>query len=178
MKSSKPKKEKKVSTKPKPVKKKKVSTKPKIVKEKKVSTKPKKTKKSKTTPDKVKTIVEAETCLIEDTIHKDNKEFDNDTTVGILEEKPSDIVKSEDRITKNYMTIYEMVRILGERTKQLNMGAKPLIKNHKTLTYDQIAIEELKHNMIPYKIKRPINGKYEIWKISELRRDHLQSYLE
>ena len=118
-------------------------------------------------------------CLIGETIKKDNKEANTDIKLEILEEQnTSDIVASEKRITKNYMTRYEMVRIIGERTKQLTMGAKPLIKNYKTLTYEQIAIEELKHNMIPYKIKRPINGKYEIWKISELKKDHLISYLE
>ena len=36
-----------------------------------------------------------------------------------------------------------MVRILGERTKQLKMGAKPLIKNYQDLSYEKIAEEEL-----------------------------------
>ena len=33
------------------------------------------------------------------------------------------------RISSNRLTKYEMVRIIGERTKQLTLGAKPLIKN-------------------------------------------------
>jgi len=72
-----------------------------------------------------------------------------------------------------------MVRILGERIKQLNMGAKPLIKNHQGLSYDKIAEEEFKNNMIPFKIKRPLpNGKFEIWTLDELQKDHLLFQLE
>ena len=76
-------------------------------------------------------------------------------------------------------TANEMVRILGERTKQLTMGAKPLIKNYEGLNYDKIAEEELKLNMIPYKIKRQLpNGKYEFWTLNELYKDHLLTLLE
>ena len=71
-----------------------------------------------------------------------------------------------------------MVRILGERTKQLTLGAKPLVKNYKTLSYEKIAEEELKLNMIPFKIKRPLpNGSVEIWTLDELEKDHLLIYL-
>jgi DNA-directed RNA polymerase subunit K/omega len=84
-----------------------------------------------------------------------------------------------DRISLNRLTKYEMVRILGERTKQITMGAKPLIKNTKNLTNEQIVNEEFKNNMIPFKIKRPLpNGKFEIWTLDELEKDHLLSLLE
>ena len=48
-------------------------------------------------------------------------------------------------------------------------------KNHFELEdEEEIAIEELKHNMIPLKIKRPLpNNKYEIWDIKELDKKHL-----
>ena len=109
-------------------------------------------------------------------------EGDND----ISEDDDIDIIKSEsleikkeDRVTRNKLTKYEMVRILGERQKQLTMGAKPLIKNHAGLPYDTIAEEELKLNMIPFKIKRPLpNGKYEIWTLDELDKEHLLTLLE
>jgi DNA-directed RNA polymerase subunit K/omega len=84
-----------------------------------------------------------------------------------------------ERISVNRLTRYEMVRILGERTKQITMGAKPLIKNSKNLTNEQIVNEEFKNNMIPFKIKRPLpNGKFEIWNLDELTKDHLLSLLE
>lgn len=86
----------------------------------------------------------------------------------------NNIVQKENKISINRLTKYEMVRILGERTKQLLMGAKPLIKNYNHLTYEEMAEEELRLNMIPFKIKRPLpNGKYEIWTIEELNKDHL-----
>ena len=89
------------------------------------------------------------------------------------------LLKGDDRISANRLTKYEMVRILGERTKQLTMGAKPLIKNYEDLNYERISEEELKLNMIPYKIKRPLpNGKYEIWTLEELKKDHLLALLE
>jgi len=108
-------------------------------------------------------------CIIEKAI-EDNYMDDDDIDKEIKEE----LILGKDRISANRLTKYEMVRILGERIKQLNMGAKPLIKNYESLNYEQIAIEELKLNMIPYKIKRPLpNGKFEIWTLDELSKDHL-----
>jgi DNA-directed RNA polymerase subunit K/omega len=79
-----------------------------------------------------------------------------------------------DRISPNRLTKYEMVRILGERVKQLIMGAKPMIKNYEELSYEEIAEYELINNIIPFKIRRPLpNGKYEIWTLDELNKDHL-----
>lgn len=102
------------------------------------------------------------------------------------ERKPKEILVVEDskRISKNQMTKYELVRILGERTAQLTRGAKPLIKQNKKtdkLTYKEIAIEEIKLNMIPLKIKRMVLSstgyQYEIWSVNELRKDHLMNIL-
>ena len=115
--------------------------------------------------EKEGTIDEKE-CTIEEEI-----EVQPDTTVQY--------VKKEDRVSAPKLTKYEMVRILGERCKQLTTGAKPLIKNYKGLPYDKIAEEELKLNMIPFKIRRPLpNGKYELWTLDELKKDHLLSLLE
>jgi len=78
---------------------------------------------------------------------------------------------SNERITKPKLTKYEKVSIIGERTKQLIKGAKPLVKiNDSSLTSHDIALLEYDNNMIPFKIKRPLpNGTYEIWKFSELQ---------
>ena len=84
------------------------------------------------------------------------------------------ILNGKDRITNPRLTKYEMVRLLGERTKQLIMGAKPLIKNYQDYSYEEIAIQELKLNMIPFKVKRPLpDNKIEIWTIDELDKNHL-----
>lgn len=121
---------------------------------------------------------EGQECLVEKIIDDDNELeilHNNDIKQDVVEK----MVEPNERISPNRLTKYEMVRILGERTKQLTLGAKPMIKNYQSLSYDRIAEEELKLNMIPYKIKRPLpNGKYEIWTLDELKKEHLLSYLE
>lgn len=73
-----------------------------------------------------------------------------------------------------FLTKYERTKILGVRSKQLNCGAKPVIK----LTEDMIdgytiALQELKEGKIPFIIRRPLpNGASEYWKINDLERLH------
>ena len=111
---------------------------------------------------------ELENILINDKLFFDeNKSFSNDL-----------IVNDKNRISKAFLTKYEFVRVIGERTKQLKMGAKPLVKNYTDLSYENIAIEELKKNMIPFKIKRPIGNKFEIWKLEELKKDNIKTLLQ
>lgn len=122
---------------------------------------------------------EANKCVIDDAINEDNEYFDNNEETELPSDQNTEYINKEDRISSDRLTNYEMVRILGERTKQLTMGAKPLIKNYQNLSYDKIAEEELKRNMIPFKIKRPLpKGKYEIWTLDELKKDHLLTKLE
>lgn len=118
-------------------------------------------------------------CGIDEAFEDDDDYFNNNEETEVTMETSSEYLNKENRISCNRMTKYEMVRILGERIKQLNMGGKPLIKNHSGLSYDKIAEEEFKTNMIPFKIKRPLpNGKFEIWTIDELVKDHLYSQLD
>jgi len=126
--------------------------------------------------------VEGKECIIEKAIKDDNDDndyFDNEEDIEVQPDTTVEYVKPSERISASKLTKYEMVRILGERTKQLTMGAKPLIKNYQTLSYDRIAEEELKFNMIPFKIRRPLpNGKFELWFLEELNKDHLLSLLD
>ena len=124
---------------------------------------------------------------IDETIDNDDNDenVDNDETEEIdIDEAPTihitDIVIEPNmRISKNKLTRYEFVRIIGERVVQLTKGAKPLIKQSKeseSFTNQEIAIEELKTNMIPFKIKRFVKDHYEIWSIDELSKQHLESF--
>jgi DNA-directed RNA polymerase subunit K/omega len=118
-------------------------------------------------------------CNLQKVIEDDNEYYDNDEEIEAQPDTSVEYVKKEERQSSAKLTKYEMVRILGERTKQLTMGAKPLIKNYKGLPYDKISEEELKLNMIPFKIRRPLpNGKYELWSLEELTKEHLLSLLE
>ncbi len=79
-------------------------------------------------------------------------------------------VKSEDRITKPYLFEFERVRLLGERAKQISMGAKPMIKNIEKLDPKSIARLELENKVIPLMILRELpDGRIEKWKINELQ---------
>lgn len=90
----------------------------------------------------------------------------------IIDESTQDdnvIVLPEERITMPYLTKYERVRILGDRTKQLSLGAKPMIKGVSNMTPKQIALLELEYKVMPLIIRRPRpDGKKEIWKLKEL----------
>jgi DNA-directed RNA polymerase subunit K/omega len=114
--------------------------------------------------------------------HKDDDDTDYNISEYATQTKQSILVEQlvgDARVTRNILTKYEMVRILGERIKQLTMGAKPMVKDYVGLSYDIIAEEELKLGVIPFKLKRPLpNGKYEIWELNELNMDHLLSLLE
>lgn len=81
------------------------------------------------------------------------------------------IIPSDERMSKPFLNKYEKTRILSTRSKQLSLGAKPLIKivSENKLTTLDIAKEELKQKMIPYILRRKMpNGKYELWKMEEL----------
>jgi len=121
---------------------------------------------------------ESDNCMVNSMVEEDNEFFDNDNEDYFDDYKEKKIVKSEDRVSKNLLTIYELVRILGERQKQLTLGAKPLVKNYGDLSYEEISILELKNGMLPFKIRRKINNNYEIWDITELKFDHLLSRLD
>ena len=129
--------------------------------------------------DEIDEDVEQTECIIEKIIEEDNEIYDTFNDNEINHENEETLLNKSERISQNRLTKYEMVRILGERTKQLTLGSKPLIKNYQSLSYDKIAEEELKLNMIPYKIKRSLpNKKYEIWTLDELNKEHLLYYLD
>lgn len=81
-----------------------------------------------------------------------------------------EIVKLEDRITKPFMTIFERVRIIGDRAKQLSLGAKPMIKGLETMNPKEVAKLELEKGVMPLIIERVLpNGKKERWYTHELK---------
>lgn len=101
-----------------------------------------------------------------------DEEDDEDDIYDILDDdkqNQSNVLTGDDRITKAVLTKYERVRLLEDRTKQLSLGAKPMIKNVEDLPSRKVAELELKYNVIPLIIIRPLpNNLMEKWKISEL----------
>lgn len=72
--------------------------------------------------------------------------------------------------TMPFLTKYEKTRILGQRAKQLNQGAQPLIPvDKKIIDGYLIAQLELQQKALPFIIRRPLpGGKSEYWRLSDL----------
>ncbi len=72
--------------------------------------------------------------------------------------------------TLPFVTKYEKARILGERAKQLDAGAKPFVtlKDNIIDSY-LIALKEFEAKKIPFIVRRPLpNGACEYWRLRDL----------
>jgi DNA-directed RNA polymerase I, II, and III subunit RPABC2 len=87
------------------------------------------------------------------------------------------IVRDNDNIivdplhqTMPFMTKYERARVLGQRSKQIECGATPLIKVPEGIIDAHIIAElELRQQKIPFIIRRPIpGGGSEYWNLKDL----------
>ena len=72
--------------------------------------------------------------------------------------------------TLPFLTKYEKARVLGERAKQLNSGAKPFVEVDPSVVDGYlIALAEFEQKKIPFIVKRPMpNGGCEYWKLRDL----------
>ena len=72
--------------------------------------------------------------------------------------------------TASYLTKYEKARVLGQRAKQIECGAKAFIKVPENIIDSYIIAElELKEKKIPFIIRRPLsNGTCEYWNLRDL----------
>lgn len=72
--------------------------------------------------------------------------------------------------TLPFITKYEKARILGERAKQLNSGAKAFVEVEPTVIDGYlIALKEYENKKIPFILKRPLpNGGCEYWRMKDL----------
>jgi len=72
--------------------------------------------------------------------------------------------------TLPYLTKYERARVLGQRAKQINSGAKAFVKVPENVIDGYLIAEmELVQKRIPFIIRRPIpGGACEYWKLKDL----------
>ena len=72
--------------------------------------------------------------------------------------------------TLGILTKYEYTRVLGERAKQLSIGAEPFVKVDDYIVDEySIAKIELTEKKIPFIIERPLpNGTMEYWRLEDL----------
>jgi len=80
------------------------------------------------------------------------------------------VIVDELHKTLPFLTKYEKTRILGQRSKQIESGAMPLVNVPSNIIDSYlIAKLELKENKIPFIIRRPLpNGGTEYWHVSDL----------
>ena len=115
---------------------------------------------------------ERDTCLYK--FGKDNEsdeeDLEDDTQIEDDIEIPVKSIKNTERITKPVLTKYERVRILGERAKQISLGAKPMLLGIENMNPKDIARLELERGVMPLIIEKPLpDGTVDQWRVSELR---------
>jgi DNA-directed RNA polymerase I, II, and III subunit RPABC2 len=72
--------------------------------------------------------------------------------------------------TLPFVTRYEKARVIGERAKQINSGAKPFVEVEQSMIDGYlIALKEFEEKKIPFIIRRPLpDGTSEYWRLSDL----------
>jgi DNA-directed RNA polymerases I, II, and III subunit RPABC2 len=91
------------------------------------------------------------------------------TLSKIVKDSEGNIIDQFHR-TNPILSKYEKTKVLGQRTKQLNNGAKALIKLNENIIDSYIIAEmELKEKVLPFIIRRPLaNGASEYWTLQDL----------
>jgi len=107
----------------------------------------------------------------DDGIELEDDFFEDDIQISHTTKNQKDIYVTPDkRITKPILTKFERVRILGERARQLSLGAKPMINGVSKMDPKDIARMELNLKVMPIIIDRLLpNGQRERWKVNELK---------
>ena len=106
-------------------------------------------------------------------IHPESMSYNHDEVMKLCNVKKNELGEITDdpfHKTIPFLTKYEMTRILGQRTKQLNDGAKPYVKMSEYVIDGYIiAQKEIETKCLPYIIRRPLpNGSSEFWRLQDL----------
>jgi DNA-directed RNA polymerase subunit K/omega len=119
------------------------------------------------------------------------QKFDNEITKNYINEfHPECLIHNYDEISKltnvirdsnniiidplhktiPFLTKYEKARILGQRAKQIETGARPFVQVPENIIDSYVIAElELKQKKIPFIIRRPIpGGACEYWNLKDL----------
>ena len=95
------------------------------------------------------------------------------STTKVMIEDYHDVIRNynpNNNITRNFMTSYEKVKVIGLRAEQLQRGAQPYVDfNHKRFNPIKIATDELNARKLPFMICRTLpNGQKEYWRLEDL----------
>jgi DNA-directed RNA polymerase subunit K/omega len=96
--------------------------------------------------------------------------YDEISKLTVVVRNESNIIVDPLHRTIPFLTKYEKTKVLGQRSKQIECGAKPLVKVPENIVDGYIIAElELQQKRIPFIIKRPIpGGAFEYWNIRDL----------
>ena len=108
--------------------------------------------------------------------NENNESVDSDCEYQYHEERQSEkevIIPKEKRKCPDFLTKYEIARIIAIRSNQFEYGSPPAIevKNiPRIIPSIDLAMIELYYQKTPFIIRRPIGiNTFEEWKVSELR---------
>lgn len=86
-----------------------------------------------------------------------DNELDNESKIQY-------IIKSDDKITSNVLTIYEMTELIGIRATQISQGAPVFVDIEFISDPIEMAKKEIINNRCPLYVKRYIGlDRYELW---------------
>jgi DNA-directed RNA polymerase I, II, and III subunit RPABC2 len=96
--------------------------------------------------------------------------YDEIYNLAKVQRNKDNIIVDDLHRTIPMLTKYEKTRILGQRAKQINNGARPLIPITPNMIDGYlIALKELEEKKIPVIIRRPLpNGASEYWHLRDL----------
>jgi len=99
-----------------------------------------------------------------------NHNYDEIAAISKVTRDEFNIIIDPFHKTIPYLTKYEKTRVLGQRAKQIECGAKPLVKVPENIIDSYIIAElELQEKKIPFIIRRPIpGGGVEYWNLKDL----------
>ena len=99
-----------------------------------------------------------------------NHNYDEIAKLSVVTRNSDGIIIDPLHRTIPFLTKYERARILGQRAKQIETGAKPLVRVPENVIDGYIIAElELKEKKIPFIIRRPIpGGACEYWNLKDL----------
>jgi len=106
------------------------------------------------------------------TYHPESKthNYEEINALSRVTRNSSGIVSDVLHKTLPFLTKYEITRILGQRARQINAGAKTFVVVPPNIIDGYlIAKMELEQKKMPFIIKRPLpNGCFEYWNVSDL----------
>ena len=96
--------------------------------------------------------------------------YDEITKLAVVVRNSDNIIIDPNHKTIPFLTKYEKARVLGQRAKQIESGAKPFVKVPENIIDSYVIAEfELREKKIPFIIRRPLpNGASEYWYIKDL----------